>query len=374
MAEITIADATPRVQYTVTTSTTGPWTIPWPYYNESDIKVYFDDALKTITTDYTISGTAVDDGFSGGSVTAVSAQSNITVTIVRDIPIARTTDFPVGPFNVATLNKDLDKLYAICQQLEETQNRILQLAETTSTAFSAILPDIDGSGGQYLKINSGETAIEYGTGTTVAYQGSWSSSSTYAQNDIVENDGSSYISLVDSNLNNTPPAPASAPDAFWDLIASKGDAGAAGTMTGPGSSTDNSITRFDGTSGGSVQNSGVTIDDNDNMYGHGSASNAQSGTTYTLTASDNGKIVTLSNASAITLTLPETSTETLAVGFSCMIIQRGAGQVTVVVEGSDTLESSGSKTKLTGQHSSAFVTKITAGSPNTWGLYGDIAT
>ena len=65
MAEITIADATPRVQYTVGGSaTTGPWTIPWPYYETGDIKVYFDDTLKTISSHYTISGTAVDDGFS----------------------------------------------------------------------------------------------------------------------------------------------------------------------------------------------------------------------------------------------------------------------------------------------------------------------
>ena len=51
MAEITIADATPRVQYTVGgSSTTGPWTIPWPYYETGDIKVYFDSTLKTIST------------------------------------------------------------------------------------------------------------------------------------------------------------------------------------------------------------------------------------------------------------------------------------------------------------------------------------
>ena len=141
MAEITIADATPRVQYTVGGSaTTGPWTIPWPYYETGDIKVYFDDTLKTISSHYTISGTAVDDGFSGGTVSATSSQSNITVTIVRDIPVARTTDFPVGPFNVKTLNKDLDKLYAIGQQAEENFSRKVGRSATDTATFSLDLP------------------------------------------------------------------------------------------------------------------------------------------------------------------------------------------------------------------------------------------
>ena len=146
MAEITIADATPRVQYTVGgSSTTGPWTIPWPYYETGDIKVYFDDTLKTISSHYTISGTAVDDGFSGGTVTAASGQSNITVTIVRDIPVARTTDFPVGPFNVKTLNKDLDKLYAIGQQAEENFSRKVGRSATDTATFSLDLPTSTGT-------------------------------------------------------------------------------------------------------------------------------------------------------------------------------------------------------------------------------------
>ena len=64
-----------------------------------------------------------------------------------------------------------------------------------------------------------------------------------------------------------------------------------------------------------------------NLSGHGAKINAQTGTTYTLTASDNGKVVTLDNAAAITLTLPETSTETIAQGFQCVLIAKGAGQV-----------------------------------------------
>ncbi|WMW77964.1 hypothetical protein RF683_00535 [Flavobacterium sp. 20NA77.7] len=59
-----------------------------------------------------------------------------------------------------------------------------------------------------------------------------------------------------------------------------------------------------------------------------SAMNDQTGTTYTLTNADNGKVLTFSNGSAITVTVPS-----LSVGFNCMIIQKGAGQVSLSPSG-----------------------------------------
>lgn len=67
--------------------------------------------------------------------------------------------------------------------------------------------------------------------------------------------------------------------------------------------------------------------------------NAQTGTSYTITASDAGKLVTLTNASAIALTLPEDATEALPVNFACNVYQGGAGVVSASPEGSDTIDS-----------------------------------
>jgi hypothetical protein len=53
--------------------------------------------------------------------------------------------------------------------------------------------------------------------------------------------------------------------------------------------------------------------------------NAQIGTTYTAVAGDSGKLVTLSNASAITVTLPPS---VYSVGEQINFVQLGAGQVT----------------------------------------------
>lgn len=56
--------------------------------------------------------------------------------------------------------------------------------------------------------------------------------------------------------------------------------------------------------------------------------NAQTGTTYTVLSGDQGKAVTLSNASAIAVTLPQ-ATGSFAVGYSVTIQNLGAGTATI---------------------------------------------
>jgi hypothetical protein len=81
--------------------------------------------------------------------------------------------------------------------------------------------------------------------------------------------------------------------------------------------------------------------------------NTQTGTTYTLVASDNGKIITLNNAGSITLTVPS-----LFIGFNCMVVQLGNGQITLTASGS-TVSNRSSFTKTAGIN--AIVTLIQLG-------------
>lgn len=142
MATISISDTSPRVQYTVGgTPTTGPWTITFPFFDLDDLLVYEDDTLKTRDVDYSVSGTAVDDGYSGGTITWLSSISSVTLTIVRDIPVERTTDFPTsGYFDIAALNTALDKIIAIQQELETKLLRAVKLADTDSNTTPGDLP------------------------------------------------------------------------------------------------------------------------------------------------------------------------------------------------------------------------------------------
>lgn len=105
--------------------------------------------------------------------------------------------------------------------------------------------------------------------------------------------------------------------------------------------------------------------------GNAKSINAQTGTAYTITADDVGNIVTLSNGSAITLTLPQDSAATIAVGGPrIMVVQLGAGQVTVAAGSGATLRNGLLTAKFRAQYSVMWVSKIAA---NTWVLEGDAA-
>jgi hypothetical protein len=84
-----------------------------------------------------------------------------------------------------------------------------------------------------------------------------------------------------------------------DIAYTLGNVSTTGTLTG-GSSSTSSISGF-----------GANI-------------NSQSGTTYTILATDNGKVIQSTGASAMTITIPTG----LPTGFNCTVVQMGAGQIT----------------------------------------------
>lgn len=99
--------------------------------------------------------------------------------------------------------------------------------------------------------------------------------------------------------------------------------------------------------------------------------NAQTGTTYTLVLVDAHKLVTLSNGSAITLTVPPNSSVAFEVGDQVNLLQLGAGQVTVAAGSGVTLRSEGSKVKLSGQYALATLVKI---GTDEWVLVGNLTS
>lgn len=98
--------------------------------------------------------------------------------------------------------------------------------------------------------------------------------------------------------------------------------------------------------------------------------NAQTGTTYTLVLTDSAKFVTLSNASAITATIPPNSSVAFPVGTQVNLMQLGAGQVTVAAGLGVTLRSAGSKFKTSAQYAVATALKIAS---DEWVLVGNVS-
>jgi hypothetical protein len=66
---------------------------------------------------------------------------------------------------------------------------------------------------------------------------------------------------------------------------------------------------------------------------------------YTLQTSDAGKVVVMNKGTAVNLTVPAS----LGAGFTCSVVQKGAGQVTFVAS-STTINNRQSHTKIAGQH------------------------
>jgi len=98
--------------------------------------------------------------------------------------------------------------------------------------------------------------------------------------------------------------------------------------------------------------------------------NAQTGTTYTLVAGDLNDLVTLSNAGAITLTVPPS---VFSANDTVNIAQFGAGQVTLAQGAGVTINSTGATAtapKLRARYSSA---SIICTASNTFLVVGDIA-
>lgn len=158
-----------------------------------------------------------------------------------------------------------------------------------------------------------------------------------------------------------------------------------------GAGTVTSITAGTGLSGGTITTSGTIAIDTATTVDVSTAQtltnktltapvinlalNAQTGTTYTFALSDNGKLVTASNASAQTYSIPTNGTTAFPTGTQINIIGIGAGEVTIQAasSGTTTVASTGgtpAAPKLRAQYSSATLIKA---STDLWYVVGDIA-
>jgi hypothetical protein len=101
--------------------------------------------------------------------------------------------------------------------------------------------------------------------------------------------------------------------------------------------------------------------------------NAQTGTTYTTVLADNGKIITQTNASPITTTIPPFSSVAYPVGAQLNFVQYDLGQVTFAQGVGVTIASTGATAtapKLRARYSSATAICV---AQDSWLIAGDIA-
>ncbi|TAL26314.1 MAG: hypothetical protein EPN94_03485, partial [Nitrospirae bacterium] len=124
-AEATVADQTPVNSYTGNGSATT-FSYTFKIFANTDLKVTVAGVLKTLTTDYTVTGAGQSGG---GSVVFISPPASGTaVVIYRDLPYTRSTDYAEsGDLLASTLNSDIDKPIMLLQQLKSDKNRSVKI-------------------------------------------------------------------------------------------------------------------------------------------------------------------------------------------------------------------------------------------------------
>ena len=161
---IIISDTEPRIQYTATAGQTS-FTVPFAFFANADLQVFNGtsqlsfNASPSNATQYSVTGAGVS---SGGSITLGSpgATVNDVITIVREVAIERTTDFPTsGAFQIDSLNTELDKIIAMAQQLERDLKLSPRVNTTSSSSFNLTFPDM--VAGKILSANAGGTGLEF---------------------------------------------------------------------------------------------------------------------------------------------------------------------------------------------------------------------
>ena len=132
-----ISDVKRRVVYSGSAGT-GPYSFSFEILANTDIDVYKNSTLLTLTTDYTV----FIDTDGTGSVTLVAAATGAdNITLVGARSIERSTDFVTGGDLFAnTLNQELDSVVIFAQQIDEKADRGLKAPITDPTDINMQLP------------------------------------------------------------------------------------------------------------------------------------------------------------------------------------------------------------------------------------------
>jgi hypothetical protein len=100
------------------------------------------------------------------------------------------------------------------------------------------------------------------------------------------------------------------------------------------------------------------------------AINAQTGTTYDVVLSDDGKLLTCDNAASIALTIVPNSSVAFGIGTQINVMQLSAGVVTITAGAGVSLRSEGSKLKTKGQYAVVTCVKIDT---DEWVVVGNLS-
>lgn len=378
---MTVSSTTAKVSYSGNGSTTA-FTVSFYFLLTSDLKVTLRKAdgtevVKTISTDYTVTGAGVS---SGGTVTMGTAPaSGETLVIQRNVPLTQLVDYqPNDPFPANTHEQALDKLTMEIQQLNEALARSIKVSTTNTITSVEFTVDATTRALKVLGFDAaGELSVTQELGT---FRGNWSSGSAYKQRDLIKDTSNNniYICTTAHTSSGAQPISTNTDSAKWGLIvdaasaASSASSASSSASAAASSATAAASSASSASSSASSASTSASTATTQASNASSSASSASSSATsaassataaansataaaasaasglyrqvldksanYTITSSDGGTLFRMNTGSgALTVTLPQISTVTD--GFKVSIVKwtGDANGVTINRSGSDTI-------------------------------------
>ena len=218
---MTISTTIIKVSYSGNgTQTVFPYT--FKINAEADIQVIIrasngTETVKTLTTDYSVSGVG---SASGGNVTMVTAPSATeTIVIRRETTQTQTVDLVENdPFTAETVEGAFDKSVAIAQELQEEVDRSIKLSRTNTMTSTEFTVDAATRANKILAFDAnGEIAVTQELGT---YTGNWAASTSYSARDIVKDTTTNNIFIANTahTSSGSLPLTTNTDSAKWDLL------------------------------------------------------------------------------------------------------------------------------------------------------------
>ncbi len=212
---VPISNVTRRVVYAPSgAGGVGPYAFTFEILANTDIAVFKDDVLLTLTTHYTVSISS--NGTGSVTITAaglaLSPTSPTQYAIVGNRTIARATDFTTGgDFFANTINDELDQQTIFAQQNAEGLQRALTAPQTDPTTIDMTLPKaadranktlaFDANGDPTLGISAADVAnaVTYATNAANSATAAASSASSASSSASAASSSASTASTQASN-------------------------------------------------------------------------------------------------------------------------------------------------------------------------------
>lgn len=151
---MSVQNSTARITY-VLTATSESLSVPFYFLDETHLKVWripvngSQPSVLTLNSDYSVTGAG---NINGGSLAVTGMAVGDSILILRNVDLTQQTRyFEGGRLSGATLERNVDKLTMIDQQLLEKAGRSISYPETETVA--AELPLVEGRSDRILSFD-----------------------------------------------------------------------------------------------------------------------------------------------------------------------------------------------------------------------------